>query len=181
MQPPKPKTIKAFERLFLNSNSFWHKSFTVLAYHKFLYEIMIDQRLEFFSNCFNIIRVSFISIFKLFQARNVIDGQVYAIKRIPLNQSKAKGGKIEKEVKLLSSLNHENVVRYYTSWIEIITEVCLLHVLLIKYLRRGAQRNVCSIVTNFSLILNGFCSTHPYYRNSFGLLIPLFYYISFFS
>jgi len=47
------------------------------------------------------------------QVRNKLDGRLYAIKRIPLS---VKGGehlnkKITREVKLLSRLNHENVVR----------------------------------------------------------------------
>jgi serine/threonine protein kinase len=48
-----------------------------------------------------------------------LDGGVYAIKRIELNpKNKQLNRKITREVKLLSRLNHENVVRYYNSWIE---------------------------------------------------------------
>nr|CAD7463560.1 unnamed protein product [Timema tahoe] len=51
--------------------------------------------------------------------RNKLDGGVYAIKRIKLNpQNKQLNRKITREVKLLSRLNHENVVRYYNSWID---------------------------------------------------------------
>ena len=51
--------------------------------------------------------------------RNKLDGGVYAIKRIELNpRNKQLNRKITREVKLLSQLNHENVVRYYNSWIE---------------------------------------------------------------
>ncbi|XP_074662114.1 eIF-2-alpha kinase GCN2-like [Tubulanus polymorphus] len=50
---------------------------------------------------------------------NRLDGRYYAIKRILLNpKSKQFNRKITREVKLLSRLNHENVVRYYNSWIE---------------------------------------------------------------
>jgi hypothetical protein len=53
------------------------------------------------------------------KVRNKLDAGLYAIKRIPLNpRSKQFKKKITREVKLLSRLNHENVVRYYNSWIE---------------------------------------------------------------
>lgn len=53
------------------------------------------------------------------EVRNKLDRRKYAIKRIPLNpKSKYFNKKITREVKLLSRLNHENVVRYYNSWIE---------------------------------------------------------------
>ncbi|XP_078593658.1 eIF-2-alpha kinase GCN2-like isoform X1 [Branchiostoma floridae x Branchiostoma japonicum] len=53
------------------------------------------------------------------KVKNKLDGCMYAIKRIPLDpKSKAFNRKITREVKLLSRLNHENVVRYYNSWIE---------------------------------------------------------------
>lgn len=53
------------------------------------------------------------------QVRNKVDDRIYALKRIQLDQqSEVVRRKIIREVKLLSSLNHENVVRYYTSWID---------------------------------------------------------------
>lgn len=51
--------------------------------------------------------------------RNLLDGGFYAIKKIELNRKNRQlNKKIVREVKLLSRLNHENVVRYYNSWIE---------------------------------------------------------------
>ncbi|XP_057337358.1 eIF-2-alpha kinase GCN2-like [Microplitis mediator] len=55
----------------------------------------------------------------VWKVRNKLDGRVYAIKRIALDpKSKQSNKKMIREVKLLSRLNHENVVRYYNSWIE---------------------------------------------------------------
>ncbi|XP_050510024.1 eIF-2-alpha kinase GCN2 isoform X1 [Diabrotica virgifera virgifera] len=56
------------------------------------------------------------------KVRNKLDGGYYAIKRIQLNpKNRALNKKIVREVKLLSRLNHENVVRYFNSWIETTT------------------------------------------------------------
>ncbi|XP_023245579.1 eIF-2-alpha kinase GCN2 [Copidosoma floridanum] len=53
------------------------------------------------------------------KVRNKLDGGLYALKRIKLNpKNKQLNKKMTREVKLLSRLNHENVVRYYNSWIE---------------------------------------------------------------
>ncbi|XP_063859482.1 eIF-2-alpha kinase GCN2-like isoform X2 [Scylla paramamosain] len=55
----------------------------------------------------------------VFKVHNKVDDRIYALKRIRLDQqSEVVRRKIIREVKLLSSLNHENVVRYYTSWID---------------------------------------------------------------
>nr|XP_053628943.1 eIF-2-alpha kinase GCN2-like isoform X2 [Cherax quadricarinatus] len=59
----------------------------------------------------------------VFKVRNKVDDRIYALKRICLDQQTEKlRKKINREVKLLSSLNHENVVRYYTSWIDEFTQ-----------------------------------------------------------
>ena len=56
------------------------------------------------------------------KVKNKLDEKKYAIKRIRLNPSdKVTNRKIMREVKLLSRLNHENVVRYYNSWQEVTT------------------------------------------------------------
>uniref|UniRef100_A0A1I7YLX8 non-specific serine/threonine protein kinase n=1 Tax=Steinernema glaseri TaxID=37863 RepID=A0A1I7YLX8_9BILA len=52
-------------------------------------------------------------------AKNKVDGNDYAIKRIRLNpRSEALNRKITREAKLFSRLNHPNIVRYYNAWIE---------------------------------------------------------------
>lgn len=53
------------------------------------------------------------------KVKNILDNRQYAIKRIPLTErSKQIFKKMTREVELLSRLNHENVVRYFNSWIE---------------------------------------------------------------
>ncbi|MCJ1393822.1 hypothetical protein MMC18_006698 [Xylographa bjoerkii] len=51
------------------------------------------------------------------RARNRLDGRLYAIKKIIQNSTSALSGVLS-EIILLSSMNHPNVVRYYTAWIE---------------------------------------------------------------
>ncbi|CAH3159577.1 unnamed protein product [Pocillopora meandrina] len=58
------------------------------------------------------------------KVRNKLDNCSYAVKRIPLNPKSTQLNKtIIREVQLISRLNHENVVRYYSSWIEIAEDV----------------------------------------------------------
>lgn len=53
------------------------------------------------------------------KVRNILDNRQYAIKRIPLSsKNKQLFRKMTREVELLSRLNHENVVRYFGSWVE---------------------------------------------------------------
>lgn len=53
------------------------------------------------------------------KVKNILDNRQYAIKRIPLtSRSTHIFKKMTREVELLSRLNHENVVRYFNSWIE---------------------------------------------------------------
>ncbi|KAJ2383791.1 eukaryotic translation initiation factor 2-alpha kinase, partial [Coemansia sp. RSA 2559] len=53
------------------------------------------------------------------KARNRIDGRFYAIKKIKLDPRDNEGSKkIFREVTTLSRLHHQNIVRYYTTWVE---------------------------------------------------------------
>lgn len=53
------------------------------------------------------------------KVRNKLDNRQYAIKRIPLSsKNKQLYKKMTREVELLSRLCHENVVRYFNSWVE---------------------------------------------------------------
>lgn len=55
----------------------------------------------------------------VYKVKNILDGRCYALKKILINPSNhSLYEKIKREVNLLSRLNHENVVRYFTSWIE---------------------------------------------------------------
>ena len=54
---------------------------------------------------------------EVFRARNRIDNQLYAIKKIKA-RSRAALDPVLSEASVLSRLNHPNVVRYYASWID---------------------------------------------------------------
>lgn len=56
---------------------------------------------------------------KVFKAQNVVDQNMYAIKRMVVNYKAAKNAsKILLEAKVLSGLNHPHIVRYYGAWTE---------------------------------------------------------------
>ena len=58
----------------------------------------------------------------VYKVRNRVDSRFYALKKVKLNpDNETLNEKIMREVKLLSRLNHENVIRYYTAWNEIET------------------------------------------------------------
>lgn len=56
----------------------------------------------------------------VFKVKNKLDGNFYAIKKIMFKytESKEELRKIISEVKLLSNMNHPNIVRYYQAWFE---------------------------------------------------------------
>ncbi|KAG0349101.1 Eukaryotic translation initiation factor 2-alpha kinase [Podila humilis] len=55
----------------------------------------------------------------VFKARNKLDGIEYAIKKIRLRHGgKVRYEKIFREIKFLARLDHKNVIRYYSSWLE---------------------------------------------------------------
>ncbi|KAI0083455.1 hypothetical protein BDY19DRAFT_998561 [Irpex rosettiformis] len=51
------------------------------------------------------------------KARNKLDKRIYAVKKIKLRPGQSED-KLFREVSTLSRLNHRNIVRYYTTWIE---------------------------------------------------------------
>ncbi|KAF4223468.1 hypothetical protein CNMCM8980_002165 [Aspergillus fumigatiaffinis] len=73
---------------------------------------------------------------EVYHVKNHIDGQNYAIKKIPLSQRRLQqlqGGNqnqlesIMKEIRTLARLEHTNVVRYYGAWVEQAHMSDLLH------------------------------------------------------
>lgn len=57
----------------------------------------------------------------VYKVRNKVDSRHYALKKVKLNpDNETLNEKIMREVKLLSRLNHENVIRYYTAWSEVV-------------------------------------------------------------
>jgi len=54
----------------------------------------------------------------VFQAKNKLDLREYAIKRIPLSNCAEDLEKAQREVIALAKLEHPNILRYFTSWVE---------------------------------------------------------------
>lgn len=68
----------------------------------------------------------------VYHARNRLDNQEYAIKKVPLSTSRLQRiqdhGEVEvnevlKEIRTLSRLDHPNIVRYYAGWIEMVDSI----------------------------------------------------------
>ncbi|KAJ2755946.1 hypothetical protein GGI19_001240 [Coemansia pectinata] len=55
---------------------------------------------------------------RVFEARNKLDGRRYAVKQIKV-KGQITADKTLRETKTLASLEHPNIVRYYSSWIEV--------------------------------------------------------------
>jgi len=59
----------------------------------------------------------------VYQVLNTLDGCEYAVKKIRINATletlERKLNKVLREVKILAVLDHPNIVRYYTSWLEV--------------------------------------------------------------
>ncbi|PVD21003.1 hypothetical protein C0Q70_19167 [Pomacea canaliculata] len=51
-----------------------------------------------------------------------LDQQEYAIKKVPLTGTRSKRDKYQREVKALAVLKHKNIVRYYTAWIQDVSD-----------------------------------------------------------
>ncbi|XP_077865533.1 eukaryotic translation initiation factor 2-alpha kinase 3-like [Saccoglossus kowalevskii] len=54
----------------------------------------------------------------VFEARNKLDDNTYAIKRISLPDREEARQKVMREVKALAKLEHHNIVRYFQAWLE---------------------------------------------------------------
>lgn len=54
----------------------------------------------------------------VFKVRQKIDECNYAIKRITLPEKQKSRDRVMREVKALAKLDHQNIVRYYNSWVE---------------------------------------------------------------
>jgi len=69
----------------------------------------------------------------VYRAMNKYDEQLYAIKKIPFKNPESSNNCMPfTEVKHLSSLNHENIVRYHTTWIELYGEENIVPTLFIQ-------------------------------------------------
>ncbi|EPX73149.1 PEK protein kinase Hri1 [Schizosaccharomyces octosporus yFS286] len=55
----------------------------------------------------------------VYKARNKFDGVDYALKKIPLTLRSLSSSNMFRESRILARLNHPNVIRFYSSWVEI--------------------------------------------------------------
>ncbi|PVZ98870.1 hypothetical protein BB558_005122 [Smittium angustum] len=59
---------------------------------------------------------------EVFRAQNKLDGKTYAIKKIKIKDESTLN-KTLREIKALARLEHPNIVRYYSSWVELTKEI----------------------------------------------------------
>ena len=86
--------------------------------------MLLNPENKFKTNFRNIERIGEGSFGKVFKAVNVLDGNTYAVKLVTFKASfnhhdESKIFKILREVNALAKLDHVNVLRYYTCWVEI--------------------------------------------------------------
>lgn len=91
--------------------------------------IALEENKEIIINIYNArYKMDFIEIEKLddggfgsvFKAHNKLDCCLYAIKKIPFIRFKEFNNiRLLKEVKFLAKFNHPNIIRYYSTWIEL--------------------------------------------------------------
>lgn len=61
----------------------------------------------------------------VFECKNLLDGRKYAIKKVPIQlfddpqMTRDQLQRVLREVKILALLDHPNIVRYYTAWMEV--------------------------------------------------------------
>ena len=55
---------------------------------------------------------------EVYSAMHLIDKQMYAVKKITLDYNPERCDSIFQEAKIMSTINHPNVIRYYTPWVE---------------------------------------------------------------
>ncbi|WBW74330.1 eIF2 alpha kinase Hri1 [Schizosaccharomyces osmophilus] len=55
----------------------------------------------------------------VYKARNKFDGVDYALKKIPLTLRSLSSSNMFRESRILARLNHPNIIRFYSSWVEI--------------------------------------------------------------
>lgn len=95
-------------------------AYPVLAQERMLF----NSENKFRTNFRNIERIGAGAFGKVFKAVNVLDGNTYAVKLVAFRASfnhndESKIFKILREVNALAKLDHINVLRYYTCWVEI--------------------------------------------------------------
>nr|XP_020471527.1 eukaryotic translation initiation factor 2-alpha kinase 1 isoform X1 [Monopterus albus] len=105
-------------------------------------ELFQAQTSRYLSEFEEICRLGKGSYGNVFKVMNKLDGQYYAVKKILIKKvSKDDCMKVLREVKVLSSLQHVNVVGYHTAWMEHVQPVTYPESLLPALQSSGQQDN----------------------------------------